>query len=86
MGIVYDSVNRESREVAEGGAGGPAGAKVRPMFEDFKRKRVTVGDIDIACVIGGEGPPVLLLHGYPQNLAMWGRVAPKRAARGATPA
>ena len=24
----------------------------------------------------GNGPPLLLLHGFPQNLAMWARVAP----------
>jgi haloacetate dehalogenase len=51
------------------------------MFEDFKRRRVAVGDVEIACVIGGEGPPVLMLHGYPQSLAMWARVAPKLAER-----
>jgi haloacetate dehalogenase len=27
-------------------------------------------------VVGGGGPPVLLLHGYPQSLALWGGVAP----------
>jgi len=26
--------------------------------------------------VGGSGPPLLLLHGYPQTLAMWKRVAP----------
>jgi len=51
------------------------------MFEGFKRKQVTVGEGEIACVVGGEGPPVLMLHGYPQNLAMWARVAPKLAER-----
>ncbi|WP_375165975.1 alpha/beta hydrolase [Chelativorans sp.] len=30
----------------------------------------------------GEGPPVLLLHGYPQTLAAWHRVAPKLAESG----
>jgi haloacetate dehalogenase len=46
------------------------------VFEGFERKTVTVSGIEIACVIGGSGPPVLLLHGFPQNLAMWARVAP----------
>ncbi|HEX6960038.1 MAG TPA: alpha/beta hydrolase [Ferrovibrio sp.] len=46
------------------------------LFEGFSRKSVTVAGIDIACVIGGKGPPVLLLHGFPQNRAMWVRVAP----------
>ncbi|MEO8536716.1 MAG: alpha/beta hydrolase [Betaproteobacteria bacterium] len=31
------------------------------------------------CVVGGNGPPLLLLHGYPQTHAMWHRVAPSLA-------
>jgi haloacetate dehalogenase len=30
---------------------------------------------------GGSGPPVLLLHGYPQTHAIWHRVAPRLAER-----
>ena len=32
--------------------------------------------IEIAYVMGGSGPPVLLLHGYPQTKALWAKVAP----------
>lgn len=46
------------------------------MFEGFETKIVSVGDVGIACTIGGSGPPVLLLHGFPQNRFMWARVAP----------
>ncbi|HTC18396.1 MAG TPA: alpha/beta fold hydrolase, partial [Stellaceae bacterium] len=31
--------------------------------------------------MGGSGPPLLLLHGFPQNLAEWARVAPFLAER-----
>ena len=51
------------------------------MFEGFDRKTLDVRGVRIACVIGGSGPPVLLLHGYPQSLAMWARVAPQLAGR-----
>jgi haloacetate dehalogenase len=51
------------------------------MFEEFKRETVTIDGIDIACAVGGSGPPVLMLHGFPQNLAMWARVAPQLAGR-----
>jgi len=50
------------------------------MYEDFERKQLRVGDVDINYVTAGRGPPVLLLHGFPQNLAMWAKVAPKLAA------
>lgn len=50
------------------------------MFEKFEMGRVPVGDVEINYVAGGDGAPVLLLHGYPQNLAMWARVAPLLAS------
>ncbi|KAA1397793.1 alpha/beta fold hydrolase [Aeromicrobium ginsengisoli] len=49
------------------------------MFASFTQQTV-YGEIGINTVIGGSGDPVLLLHGYPQNLAMWARVAPALAA------
>ena len=51
------------------------------MFEGFERARVRAGDVEINLVRGGEGPPVLLLHGYPQTHAMWHLVAPALAER-----
>jgi len=55
------------------------------VFEAFERRQVEIGDgVSIHCVIGGSGPPVLMLHGFPQNLAMWARVAPLIAAAGFT--
>jgi len=53
-----------------------AAADNRPVFDGFQRETVRIGGIDIACVIGGTGPPVLMLHGFPQNLSMWAKVAP----------
>jgi len=51
------------------------------MFEGFDRKLVDIGDATINCVVAGSGPPVLMLHGFPQNLAMWAKVAPRLAER-----
>jgi haloacetate dehalogenase len=47
-----------------------------PMFEGFTRQFVPVEGGSLCCVRGGSGPPVLLLHGFPQCLAMWAKVAP----------
>jgi haloacetate dehalogenase len=49
------------------------------MFEAFERVRVEASDAEINLVRGGEGPPVLLLHGYPQTHSMWHAVAPRLA-------
>ncbi len=46
------------------------------MFEGFENRQVPVGDCVINLVIGGEGPPLLLLHGYPQTHVAWHAVAP----------
>lgn len=46
------------------------------MSEEFRRVRVaTTAGVGINVVTGGCGPPVLLLHGFPQSLAMWEGVA-----------
>ena len=49
------------------------------MFEGFYRDRVETSGATINLARGGDGPPVLLLHGYPQTLAMWHAVAPPLA-------
>jgi haloacetate dehalogenase len=49
------------------------------LFEGFERERITTSGTEINFVRGGEGPPVLLLHGYPQTHAMWHLVAPALA-------
>ena len=45
------------------------------MFDGFEQVRIASGGVEINAVRGGAGPPVLLLHGYPQTHAMWHRVA-----------
>jgi haloacetate dehalogenase len=49
------------------------------LFPGFVRTRVRASGAAINLTIGGEGPPVLLLHGYPQTHAMWHKVAPQLA-------
>jgi len=51
------------------------------MFEGFEKRRVATGETEIALRIGGTGPPLLLLHGYPQTHVMWHRIAPALAER-----
>ncbi len=49
------------------------------FFSEFEERRIPVYQGEIFCRVGGQGMPVLLLHGYPQTSAMWHRVAPRLA-------
>ena len=51
------------------------------MFDGFTRTRLTVNGVAIHLVYGGSGPPVLLLHGYPQTHVEWHKLAPLLAER-----
>jgi len=46
------------------------------MFDGFSSQLVDVDRGKIFARVGGEGPPVLLLHGYPQTHVMWHAVVP----------
>ena len=47
------------------------------MFLGFKKRFVKVKKGKIFCKIKGNGPPLLLLHGYPQTHLMWHKTAPE---------
>ena len=48
--------------------------------EKFEKKYINVAkDINIAICSKGAGPPLLLLHGYPQTGYMWHKIAPRLA-------
>src|SRR5690242_9722176 len=49
------------------------------LFPEFQVRRVRTSGAEIHCEVGGSGPPLLLLHGYPQTHAMWHKVAPALA-------
>lgn len=50
------------------------------LFPGFRQIAIDVPAARINGVVGGSGPPLLLLHGYPQTLAMWSKVAKSLAA------
>lgn len=50
-------------------------------FEEFEAFDVEVDGTSIHGVSGGGGPPVLLLHGFPETHLMWHRVGTRLAER-----
>src|ERR1700681_1380606 len=54
---------------------------ITPLFENFASRRIKTAGAEINLVTGGSGPPLLLLHGYPQTHAMWHKIAPRLAQR-----
>jgi haloacetate dehalogenase len=51
------------------------------LYPGFSSRWITTTAGRIFARTGGEGPPLLLLHGYPQTNVMWHRVAPALARR-----
>ncbi len=51
------------------------------MFEGFEERLISTRGARIFALTGGVGPPLLLLHGYPQSHVMWHAVAPLLRAR-----
>jgi haloacetate dehalogenase len=51
------------------------------VFEGFDKKTIEVDGIEIPARVGGDGPPVLLMHGNPFNHLSWNVVAPILAER-----
>lgn len=51
------------------------------LFPGFRALDVDAGGVRVHGVVGGSGPALLLLHGYPQTHAIWHAVAPRLARR-----
>jgi haloacetate dehalogenase len=51
------------------------------MFDGFALERIDCGEAELRVRHGGEGPPLVLLHGHPRTHSTWHRVAPRLAAR-----
>lgn len=54
------------------------------MFEGFTDEMVDLGGVQLRVRRGGDGPPLLLIHGHPRTSATWHRVAPRLATAGFT--
>ena len=51
------------------------------LFPGFERRMVKTSGATINTLRGGSGPPLLLLHGYPQTHVEWHKIAPRLAQK-----
>jgi haloacetate dehalogenase len=51
------------------------------LFPQSREHRFRSGAVEIFARICGEGPPLLLIHGFPQTHAMWHKVVPDLSRR-----
>jgi haloacetate dehalogenase len=51
------------------------------MFEGFTLDRIQLSEATLRVRHGGDGPPVLLVHGHPRTHTTWHAVAPRLAER-----
>src|SRR3981081_2932946 len=49
------------------------------MFEGFTRTEIKTSGARIVALVGGSGPPLLLMHGNPFTHVSWHKVAPRLA-------
>jgi haloacetate dehalogenase len=50
------------------------------LFPGFDAQQIRTSGATINTLRGGSGPPLLLLHGYPQTHVEWHKIAPRLAA------
>ena len=69
------------RETTPQGPGSVYGAPNLPegFADTFTSQFVRAGDVRLHAVIGGSGPPLLLIHGWPQTWYAWRMLMPALA-------
>ena len=67
--------------VQTGYAGGPGPLTDAALLPGFTQRFVRTSGPTINTLVGGQGPPLLLLHGHPETHLAWHKVAGKLAER-----
>jgi len=62
-------------------AAAQASAQAPQLFPGFTARRIQTSGASIHTLVGGSGPPLLLIHGYPQTHVEWHKIASALAQR-----
>ena len=66
-------------------AAAPLTEQASALFPGFESRKIPTTGATINVRRGGSGPPLLLIHGYPQTHALWARIAPRPLERAQSP-
>jgi pimeloyl-ACP methyl ester carboxylesterase len=79
--VTRSCVGRASWGSQEGNqATDPAGVTAK-LFPGFREMKIATSGAVINVLTGGSGPPLLVMHGYPQTHVEWHRMAREFAQR-----
>jgi pimeloyl-ACP methyl ester carboxylesterase len=74
------AVSRSLSKTPEGPGSASGAPHLPPGFTDtFTSRHIDTGNLRLHAVVGGEGPPLLLVHGWPQTWYQWRLVMPTLA-------
>lgn len=62
----------------------PAEGEKRAEMQGFSHRYFEVNGTEVHCVVGGSGPAIVLLHGWPYTWAVWRTLMPILAEHGFT--
>lgn len=83
VGIAASIAFAATSALAQGAGTPAAGLDVTGLPSDFdltfESRMVQAGEVSLHAVVGGEGPPVLLIGGWPQTWYAWREVMPSIA-------
>jgi haloacetate dehalogenase len=79
MAITLGSVLGSQRSAAADGSVTDASATDAKLLPGFRVEKVKTSGATLHTVVGGKGPPLLLIHGAPLTHLSWFRIAPELA-------